>query len=318
MNYRADVRMLIDGQAGLGRLLGYKCVTKIVTTNHHKKQRVIRCGYQLPRYINLFHARAHVCALNCNHVTCNLRVYVFDFVHKFSVTNRLQVQLPSYRNKIIGFCDMSDAEQPKQGHLAAHTPTAQRQKSGDLPSQNEIAQAVAALRDQIEGDDADQLALIDGSLDIENLDPLSVSANLVARPRRDRGRPKGSANKRNTQVFEYLEALGHRDPAVTLSMIQTANTTALAQLLGCDPIDVLKVQAKAASDLMPFKYAKKPLAVEVDKRNLHIFMAGNLGDIAPASGASSTLNMFGGNIVDNQSLSETGVVRHDDDKSHET
>lgn len=118
-------------------------------------------------------------------------------------------------------------------------------------------------------------------------------------------------------MFEYLEALGHRDPAVTLSMIQTASTTALAHLLGCEPIDVLKVQAKAAADLMPFKYAKKPLAVDVTERNLHIFMAGNLGAVAPSSETGNTLNMFGGNIVDNQSLSEADAVRHDKSKSHD-
>lgn len=211
---------------------------------------------------------------------------------------------------------MDDAEQPEKGRLTPHTPPDQRQKSGDLPSRDDIAQAVAALRNEIEGDDADQLDLIEGSPDLDAIDALSAAANSIARPRRERGRPKGSANKRNTQVFEYLEALGHRDPAVTLSMIQTANTTALAHLLGCEPIDVLKVQAKAAADLMPFKYAKKPLAVEVDKRNLHIFMAGNLGAIAPTSEGSNTLNMFGGNIVDNQPLSEAETVRHDKCKSH--
>ncbi|TCQ82604.1 hypothetical protein EDF68_101995 [Ochrobactrum sp. BH3] len=212
---------------------------------------------------------------------------------------------------------MDDAEQSEKGRSTPHTPPDQRQNSGDLPSRDDIAQAVAALRNEIDGDDAEQLDLIDGSPDLENLDVLSLSANLVAKQRRERGRPKGSANKRNTQVFDYLEALGHRDPAVTLSMIQSANTTTLAALLRCDPIDVLKVQVKAAADLMPFKYAKKPLAVEVDKRNLHIFMAGNLGAVAPTSEGSNTLNMFGGNIVDNQPLSETDAVRHDKSKSHD-
>ncbi|YBV97539.1 hypothetical protein M1D80_11860 [Phyllobacteriaceae bacterium JZ32] len=212
---------------------------------------------------------------------------------------------------------MSDEKEADQGLSAAHTPPDRAPDAGDLPSRAEIAEAVAALADQIGRDDTEQLDLIEGSLDLDAVDPISAAANLVARPRRERGRPKGASNKRNTAVFDYLEALGHRDPAVTLSMIQSANTTALAHLMGCDPIEVLKVQVKAAADLMPFKYAKKPLDVNVNKTERHLFVAGNLGNIAPPSGAPNTLSIFGGKTIENQEVSEVETVRHETSKSHD-
>lgn len=82
---------------------------------------------------------------------------------------------------------MDDAEQPEKGRLTPHTPPDQRQKSGDLPSRDDIAQAVAALRNEIDSDDADQLDLIEGSPDLDAIDALSAAANSIARPRRERG-----------------------------------------------------------------------------------------------------------------------------------
>lgn len=190
----------------------------------------------------------------------------------------------------MGFKPMNDDEEAKQGRPDARTPP---HPAPEL----DIATAVAALGNMIESGDADQADLLLGSPDLDNIDAISMAANLSARPRRERGRPKGASNLRNTKVFDYLEALGHRDPAVTLSMIQSANTTALAAVLGCDPIDVLKVQAKAASDLMPFKYAKRPLAVDVTKTERHIFYAASLAD-HPTIEGDTGLSIFGGQVVE--------------------
>lgn len=118
------------------------------------------------------------------------------------------------------------------------------------------------------GDDADLLDLVDGSPDLLPLGGLAQAAEHHAAQRRGRGRPKGSANKRNTSLFEYLEALGHRDPAVTLSMWQTADTQALALALGVGTapkalLAVAGLQVKAAAELLPYKYAKKPQQLEL-------------------------------------------------------
>lgn len=185
---------------------------------------------------------------------------------------------------------MTDDKEAEKGRPDAHTP------SHPVP-ELDLATAVAALGNMIESGDADQTDLLLGSPDIENFDAISMAANLSAAPRRERGRPKGSSNLRNTKVFDYLEALGHRDPAVTLSMVQSANTTALAAVLRCDPIDVLKLQVKAAADLMPFKYAKRPLAVDVTKTERHIFYAANMADNTTIEGDKG-LSIFGGGVVE--------------------
>lgn len=115
------------------------------------------------------------------------------------------------------------------------------------------------------GDDDEAADLLDvaGSPDVLSLDVLGVAAELVASERRARGRPKGSANKRNGDMLRYLQSLGHRDPLVTLSMIQTADTKKLARVLTADPVDVLRVQAAAARDMLPYLYAKKPQQLEL-------------------------------------------------------
>lgn len=138
------------------------------------------------------------------------------------------------------------AQEPDDTLLEAHT-------RGDPENSG------AATADQ----DAMPLALIEGSHEIVDQDVLALTAELVAAPRRARGRPPGATNKRNDDMVAYLQALGHRDPAVTLSMIQTANTQALARAIGAEHLDVLKLQQKAASDLMPYFYAKKPQQLDL-------------------------------------------------------
>ncbi|MDP3241753.1 MAG: hypothetical protein Q8M69_15110, partial [Reyranella sp.] len=73
----------------------------------------------------------------------------------------------------------------------------------------------------------------------------------------------------NGDMVAYLAALGHRDPWVTLSMIQTADTGALAQTLAMKRGDALVLQLRAAEALMPYHHAKKPQQLELpvgDKR----------------------------------------------------
>jgi len=182
----------------------------------------------------------------------------------------------------------------------------------DATRRDEIAADIAALAQQL-GGEAEQLDLIAGSPDLDDLDTLSAAANKIAGARRARGRPAGSQNRRNSAVFDYLDAMGHRHPAVTLSLIQTADTMELARALGtpmkdddghpyvdgqgrviiqpADPLKVLAIQAKAAADLVPFDMAKKH-HIEKQTKLLHFFMAGTL-DAGQAAGEARGFSIFG-------------------------
>lgn len=151
----------------------------------------------------------------------------------------------------------SSDKSAEKGLLEAHSPAAS----------DEIAASLQRLAADLEETAGEQLDLIDGSPDLGDFDSLAKAANLVAAKRRGPGRPAGSPNRRNTQVFDYLEQMGHRDPAVTLSMIQTADTKNLARELGLDSpkgrAAVFAIQMRAAADLMPYKYAKRPQQIEL-------------------------------------------------------
>lgn len=155
---------------------------------------------------------------------------------------------------------MTDDETPEMGMLEAHT----RAKIAATAQPVATMTPAPAAPDD---DDAEIADLIDGSPDLGGTDLLTLAAETVAEPRRARGRPKGSANKRNMDMVAYLAALGHRDPMVTLSMLQTADTKALAKAIGCDTpkgrLAVAQMQRQAASDMLPYFYAKKPQQLEL-------------------------------------------------------
>lgn len=145
---------------------------------------------------------------------------------------------------------------PGEGHLEARTPP-----------------GAAPIGDDQALPGADPADLIAGSPDIDAPDLLAVAAELSAAPRRARGRPAGSGNRKNGDMVAYLAALGHRDPWVTLSMIQTADTGALAQTLAMKRGDALVLQLRAAEALMPYHHAKKPQQLDLpigDKRPLMV------------------------------------------------
>ncbi|MCF6120529.1 hypothetical protein L2449_27270 [Mesorhizobium muleiense] len=168
--------------------------------------------------------------------------------------------------------------EPDQGHQAAHTPA------------DASAQAPA---EALPG--ADPLDLLAGSPDIDAQDVLALAAEPVLSRRRARGRPEGAANRKNGDMIRYLAAHGHRDPWVTLSLIQSADTLKLAQAMRTpvmkngkqvvskagtplfntpNPMDVLAMQVRAADALLPYHHAKKPLQLELpagDKRPMMVF-----------------------------------------------
>lgn len=162
------------------------------------------------------------------------------------------------------------ADDADQGHQAAHTqpPAA---AAAEIPSAGALP-------------GPDPLDLIAGSPDLDATDLLAVAAELVAAPRRGRGRPAGSLNRKSGDMIEYLQAMGHRDPWFTLSAIQTADTMKLAMALRVpmqedgkvktdkkgnvlynppQPLAVLDLQRRAATDLMNYHHAKKPQQLEL-------------------------------------------------------
>lgn len=114
---------------------------------------------------------------------------------------------------------------------------------------------------------ADPLDLLAGLPDGEGEDVLALVAETVAAPARARGRPQGSANRKNGDLIRYLAARGHRDPWVTLSMIQSADFSALCKMVGASSakhkLAVLGIMRGAAADLMPFHHSKKPQQLEL-------------------------------------------------------
>lgn len=119
---------------------------------------------------------------------------------------------------------------------------------------------------------ADPADLLAGSPDVAGADLLSVASELAAAPRRARGRPAGSGNRKNGDMIAYLQALGHRDPWVTLSMIQSADTVALARELMLPRGEVFALQLRAADALMPYHHAKKPQQLELPAGELRPLM----------------------------------------------
>ncbi|TGP93832.1 MULTISPECIES: hypothetical protein [unclassified Mesorhizobium] len=171
---------------------------------------------------------------------------------------------------------------------------------------------------------ADPLDLIAGLPDGEGDDVLALAAELVAAPSRARGRPQGAANRKNGDMIRYLQARGHRDPMVTLSMIQSADFGALCKAVGAETakhkIAVLGIMRGAAADLLPYHHGKKPQQLELigdgSKRPLmvigemNVAVAGDLGFMSAGIPPDAK-------IVENQPLSPAPAVRQNEDVSHD-
>lgn len=211
---------------------------------------------------------------------------------------------------------MSDDAERENGPSEARTRGGAGDPGGSAapagwPSGDELAASVARLAGALD-QEGEQLDLIAGSPDLDDFDTLAKAANQVASQRRARGRPAGSRNRRNGDVFDYLQQLGHRDPLVTLSMIQTADPVTLARALAspllddtgaprqrpdgtpimvpADPLKVIQIIEKAAADLAQYGYAKQK-ELNVSVRQLHLMVAGDLGGQVVEVGGG--LSIFG-------------------------
>lgn len=199
------------------------------------------------------------------------------------------------------------SDDSEKGQVEAHT---QASTSGAAPE----ADGAAAIDGADHGDQAhglfdgrDVADLLSGSPDLGDTDLLAMAAELSAGPRRGRGRPAGSPNRKNAEMISYLAALGHRDPWVTISLIQTADTRSLAMALRSpvrhkngspvkdadgkimlqapDYAGTLALQLQAASRIMDHHHAKMPQQLEL----------GGAGDKVPWMAIGEmTVNVMGG------------------------
>jgi len=112
-----------------------------------------------------------------------------------------------------------------------------------------------------------QLELIDRAADELALQGVSP----LARPKRGRGRPPGSRNKRTEEWVEYLSAR-YPSPLIALAETYSRPVDELAAELNCTKLEAFKIQIIAAKELAPFWHQKQPIAVAVEGGLLNLFI----------------------------------------------
>jgi hypothetical protein len=139
----------------------------------------------------------------------------------------------------------------------------------------------------------------------DDFDVLGKVAETLNAKRRARGRPEGSANKRNAEIFDYLEARGFKAPELRMMEIISADPVELARAIVAattygpcyaPPIalvmQIIAQQAKTAADLLPYKIAKRQeLQVSHTGEVAHVMMAGRL--VAPGEGLVKEWSLTG-------------------------
>lgn len=166
-------------------------------------------------------------------------------------------------------------------------------------------------------DGADPAELIAGLDDVEATDVLAVAAELVAAPKRARGRPAGAGNRKNADMIAYLAAKGHRDPWLTLSLIQTADTKALGKMLCAEPLAVLAVQERAATTLMKYHHSQKPQQLDLVMPTARPLMVIEQMNVAIGNDASAFMSAGIERAEKPNEINGT-VVRQSSDDPHET
>lgn len=181
---------------------------------------------------------------------------------------------------------MTDRSTGNKGH----------QEAGTLPNSQELA---AAMADLVPDPAADQPGLF-----FDPLDSLALKADKANAARKGAGRPPGSTNRRNTDLFDLAMARGYKHPFIRLMEIVSADP---ATMLGSTPkqkATALTLQIRAAEALLPYDMAKKPQQIEVKGESLHIFAAGKLSDLKAGGVTGFSLT---GDIEQDQGVSVVEV-----------
>jgi hypothetical protein len=189
-----------------------------------------------------------------------------------------------------------------------------RREAGTLPNSQELA---AAMADLGENSDADQPGLF-----FDPVDSLAQKADKANAARKGAGRPPGSANRRNSDLFDLAMARGYKHPFIRLMEIVSADPddllstvpehwpasdkliTKVIEAMLNTRLEALKLQIRAAEALLPYDMAKKPQQIEVKGKSLHVFVAGKLSDIKAGGVAGFSLT---GDSEENQGVSVVEV-----------
>jgi len=208
----------------------------------------------------------------------------------------------------------------------------------DHPGTNEIAADI----EQIADDQPDLLFPPD-----ELALPLPLDAReMYAVESKGVGRPKGSKNKKDVEITQYLLALGYRDPMHGLASIYSMTPVDLAMKVTeyreqlreklikqglvfeadkvprapIDPMEALELQKSAMIASLPYWHAKQQPkdAPPSDIRPMMVFnnFSVNQSSLNNDDGTLSAGIMPNEKTIDNQQLNDCVDMRPDSDKSH--
>ncbi|MBL4768039.1 MAG: hypothetical protein JKY94_10045 [Rhodobacteraceae bacterium] len=190
------------------------------------------------------------------------------------------------------------------------------------------AGAAAEILDAAEPDQPDLLVPPD---DLAHELPLDL-ASMQGAEKRDRGRPKGSKNRKDADLIQYLMARGYHSPLEAGAALYNMNTKALALQISMwraelrvelmasghiakeeldailpsmpvDPMEVLKLQATVMAAHLPFWHSKQSGddAPPDQQRALMLFGDMNITQVNQVRGMSAGRDP---KTIDNQSLSD--------------
>lgn len=135
--------------------------------------------------------------------------------------------------------------------------------TGEGEKQGLVSVLDAAVR-AVEQDDGRQMDLLSAEPGASPLDAeLGRMAEGFRKPRRGRGRPQGSRNRR-TEDWARLVLDTRRSPLLVLADFYSLPVEELAGRLGCDRLDAAKLQMAAAVALAPYVHQRLPQAVNLD------------------------------------------------------
>ncbi|WP_448207279.1 hypothetical protein [Azospirillum sp. sgz302134] len=148
--------------------------------------------------------------------------------------------------------------------------------------------------------------------------PLDAALERMAEgfstPRRGRGRPAGSRNRR-TEDWQRLVLSTHRSPLLVLADFYSMPVEELAARLQCSRLDAAKLQMAAARDLAPYLHQRLPQALSLDVNGtlpiLHLHMGAPAGAVPAGSSGSDVLEIVATDIVENQGLSIPALTHSD-------
>ncbi len=147
----------------------------------------------------------------------------------------------------------------------------------------------------------------------EQLNMWGEDGATVPAAARGPGRPAGAPNKLKTKLRDYMAGQGYRDPAVQLAMMAgldrpdlhpMAYAAQIAQELGEDMLDVVKVMRQAAADVLPYYHAKLTPDVSIQNAQMNITMAPPGAAAAPSARVVGPPPMPGENVQQKQTVSD--------------